>query len=422
MTFLAPWALGIAGLASLVTVLLHLVARQRPAAYLLPTARFIPDRRSLVSRVATRPRDLLLLLVRLLLLLSAGAAFARPVLTPRRAPLARIVLLDRSAAVADPREGLARVQALQRDGVPTQVVVFDSVARAPVSSAAGLDSLVRAEQPARARGSLSVALIAARRAGVTLGTSSDSVALVLVSPVAASEVDAALDSVRAQWPGAVQVERVRARADSAGAIRLERALAGDDPLRPALAHVVTGNGSRATRIVRGVASSADSAFARVGGTVVQWDSVPGRASANALVMGDDVVVATLGRAPLNVQGRTLARWSDGAPAAVEQEVGSGCIRRVAVGVPAAGDLPLRGSFQRIVRGLAAPCGATPAEVALDAAALARLAGPRVLASGRALAGDAALPPSRIVPWLLALAIALALAELALRRQTARENE
>ena len=37
MSFLAPWALAIAGIGALATVLLHLVARSRPAAYLLPT-------------------------------------------------------------------------------------------------------------------------------------------------------------------------------------------------------------------------------------------------------------------------------------------------------------------------------------------------------------------------------------------------
>ena len=54
MSFLAPWALAIGGLAAAGAVLLHLVAQQRPAAYLLPTARFIPDRRTLVRRIANR--------------------------------------------------------------------------------------------------------------------------------------------------------------------------------------------------------------------------------------------------------------------------------------------------------------------------------------------------------------------------------
>ena len=99
MIFLAPWAFVIGALAAAGAVVLHLVAQQRPAAYLLPTARFIPDQRTLVSRVATRPRDLLLLALRALLLLCAGAAFARPVLTPARGTVAHIVLLDRSRAV-----------------------------------------------------------------------------------------------------------------------------------------------------------------------------------------------------------------------------------------------------------------------------------------------------------------------------------
>src|ERR1700736_5693445 len=110
MTFLAPWAFGIGVIAAAGMVLLHLIARQRPAAYLLPTTRFIPDRHSLVSRVATRPRDLLLLALRVLLLLVAGAAFARPVLTPTRGAVARVVLLDQSRAVADAPAAVARAR------------------------------------------------------------------------------------------------------------------------------------------------------------------------------------------------------------------------------------------------------------------------------------------------------------------------
>ena len=76
MTFLAPWALIVGGLAAGGVVLLHLVARQRPAAYLLPTTRFLPDRRTLVSRIASRPHDLMLLALRTALVLAASAAFA----------------------------------------------------------------------------------------------------------------------------------------------------------------------------------------------------------------------------------------------------------------------------------------------------------------------------------------------------------
>jgi hypothetical protein len=97
MTFLAPWAMALGAAGALGVVVLHLVARQRPAAYLLPTARFVPDRQALVSRAISRPHDLPLLLLRVMLLLCAGAAFARPVFESRRTTRARIVLLDRSA-------------------------------------------------------------------------------------------------------------------------------------------------------------------------------------------------------------------------------------------------------------------------------------------------------------------------------------
>ena len=127
MTFLAPWALVAGALAAVGLMVLHLVARQRPAAYPLPTARFVPDRRTLVSRMSRRPRDLLLLLIRVLLVLSAAAAFARPVLTPRRNSVLRVLLVDRSAAVADFAEVLQRAREITSDGVPTRVLAFDSV-------------------------------------------------------------------------------------------------------------------------------------------------------------------------------------------------------------------------------------------------------------------------------------------------------
>src|SRR3954462_14943259 len=109
MTFLAPWALAAGAVGALGMVLLHLVAWQRPAAYVLPTTRFIPDQRTVVSRAATRPRDVLLLLLRVLTLLAAAAAFARPVLTPVRGTKAVIVLVDQSRSVADSSDVARRV-------------------------------------------------------------------------------------------------------------------------------------------------------------------------------------------------------------------------------------------------------------------------------------------------------------------------
>ena len=413
MIFLAPWALVVGGLAAAGAVLLHLVARQRPAAYLFPTTRFIPDRRTLVSRVARRPRDLALLALRVLLLLSAAAAFARPVLVPSRAVRARLILLDRSRAVENPAQAVARARTLVAAGVPTRLVTFDSGAALARDAGRTLDSLAVDSSRSAAIGSISAALVAARRVAPSIAANADSVELVLLSPVSAAELDAATDSVRAQWPGRLELVRLPARGDSAGVWSLERGLDADDPLGPALRGARVAAAPMAVRLRRTPASAADSALARAGGAVVQWDTAAAPAGPAALAMGDDVVVATMGRRTLPVGGRVLARWSDGSPAASEQPLGAGCLRRVAVGIPLAGDLPLRPAFQRIVRGLVAPCGGGAGSPPADAASVARLVGAGGPAPAGALSGDAP-HPSPLVPWLLGLALACALGELLVR--------
>jgi hypothetical protein len=419
VSFLAPWALVIGGLAAAGAVLLHLVAQQRPAAYLLPTARFIPDRRTLVRRIATRPRDLWLLALRVLLLLSAAAAFARPVVTARRGSRARIVLLDRSVAVGSSADAVGRVRALLADGVPTQVILFDTTATLASDAAAALDSAARAT-PVATPGSLSAALVAARRRATPMAADADSVELVLVSPVTAAELDAAFDSVRAQWPGAITLWRVGARTDSASGWSLERALPSDDVLAPALSGGRIAPTPTAVRLRRAALDARDSAYARAGGTVVHWDTVGASPySANAIAMGDDVVVATVGRAVLSDRSQVVARWADGTPAAVQRPLGEGCVRRIGVGVPIAGDLPLRPGFQRLVRGLMAPCHVAGAAALAPAAVLTRLSGQGAAARGGALTGDSRRP-TPLVPWLLGLALLCAVAELAVRARTRRE--
>ena len=421
MSFLAPWALVAGVLAAVGAVLLHLVARQRPAAYLLPTARFIPDRRSLVARLATRPRDLGLLALRVLLLVSAAAAFARPVLAPRRAPLARIVLLDRSAAVARPTEALARARALLADGAPMQLVIFGERAVLAPDAAMLLDSLARDSSRGAGIGSITAALVAARRAAGPLARQADSVELLIISPVAAAQLDAATDSVRARWPGRISLMRVAGAPDSAANWTLERAVGMEDPLAPALARVRVAASPTAVRLRRGPLDAGDSAYARGGGAVVQWDvadTAPPRAT--ALLIGDDVVVATLAREPVLLPGRVVARWSDGAPAAVESALGGGCVRHVGIGVPLAGDLPLRPSFQRAVAALMSVCGGASSGFGrpADSAVVARLTGASSLASGAALSMDSRASP--LVPWLLGLALACALAELAVRARGSKD--
>ncbi|MDB4881246.1 MAG: hypothetical protein JWL95_12 [Gemmatimonadetes bacterium] len=411
MSFLAPWAFAVAGMAAMGMVLLHLVARQRPAAYVLPTTRFIPDQRTLVSRAATRPRDLLLLALRVLLLLSVGAAFARPVLTPRHGAMARVVLIDRSRAVANAPDAIAKAQSVANDGVPTTLIAFDSM---PILiSATTLDSLAGATRT-DALGSLSAALIAARRASGALAERADSIQLVLVSPVAASEIDFATRRLRAEWPGAIRVERVGMRADSSAPWTLDPRLSADDQLGPALASL-PGKATAVTHLVRNTPSPADSAFARDGGTVVRWDSTAAaRPLAEGLAVGDEVIVAALGRRAVPGVGKAIARWADGSVAATEATVGKGCIRDIGVTIPVAGDIALHPPFQHIVRTLLTPCGLVVAERAADSTTIAWLTGSSRSAAHAALLRGKNEQPSPLAPWLLGLAILLALAELAVR--------
>ena len=416
MTFLAPWALAIGVMSALGVVFLHLVAQTRPAAYMLPTARFIPDQRSLVSRVASRPRDLVLLLLRVLLLLVASAAFARPVLIPSRGTVGHIVLVDRSRAAADVAEEVRTARALVPSGAPLVLIAFDSM---PVVLGGSRWDSLAALKRSDARGSLTAALVAARRSSVALSELVDSVQLHVVSPLSRWELDAGTTLARASWPGAIDMQRTSLRADSAVATwRMSRPIPVSDPLGPSMATMTPSVAGQLSQLSRGSLSAADSLFVHSGGTVVHWDSGgTTRTAAEGLAVGDDVIVATLGRMPVPSRGRVVARWADGAPAAVEERIGSGCRRSVGVRVPAAGDLPLQPSFQRIARGLLAPCGFAGAEVGSDSSVMAAMVGSSHggLASARALraTGD---HPSPLARWLLLAALLLALAELALRNR------
>lgn len=422
MSFLAPWAFVIGAFSAAGALFLHLVARQRPAAYLLPTTRFIPDQRTLVSRIATRPRDLLLLMLRMLLLLCAGAAFARPVLTPARGTVAHIVLLDRSRAVASASDASARARTLVPDGAPLAVIAFDTVPS--ILARLDWDSLAHAAR-SQSVGSLSAALIAARRAGEALAERADSVQLHIVSPFAASEFDSATFRARAGWPGAIRIEQLPVRSDTAAGWRLDRALPVSDQLGPALASVSSGtprSNEKVTRVIRGAPTTADSAFARGGGTVVRWDtSASPRVAAEGLAAGDDVIVAALGRLALSRKGRVVARWEDGTRAAVEESVGAGCMRIVGVVLPAAGDIALHPPFQRIARGLIAPCGRGVADVAADSSQIRMIAGQSQRSAPAASLRSGGQRPSPLARWLLGAALILAIAELVVRARAAPET-
>jgi hypothetical protein len=112
----------------------------------------------------------------------------------------------------------------------------------------------------------------------------------------------------------------------------------------------------------------------------------------------------------------VAWWADGTPAATEVSSGSGCIRHVAVPVPAAGDLVLRASFVGLTRVLVAPCGG---ERRLAPVPGNRLVGRPAATAGPALARAPGGSHRDLAPWLLGAALLLGLVELGLRRAERR---
>ena len=177
MTFLAPgFLIAAAGVVAGIVVL-HFIVTREPTVFRLPTARFAPQVETRERSHALEPRHLLLLLLRVAAVLAVGAALARPVLAPGRTSLTRIVLLDRSRAVANPREAADSARRLLRPG--DVLIGFDSVA---VELPDGPDSLAAwARGPSRGR--LGTALIAGLRAASRHRDRTDSIELVLISPM-----------------------------------------------------------------------------------------------------------------------------------------------------------------------------------------------------------------------------------------------
>lgn len=449
MSWLLPWALGAAVAAAIGITLLHLLARDRPPRWLLPTARFVAPGTARATRRARTPRDLPLLLVRALALLLAGAAFAAPVLHPEGGTVAQVQVLD----LGDPRRTAAAVdtaRARRREG--DRLVVIDTTVRiVPAGSEeAVLDSL-HAPDPARAamdsgpaharidgganRPTLTAALIAAVRAAALLPPQADSASLVMIAPTGAH--DAALAAARPAWPGRITVLdaavddaavadstqardtllRAAARGPAGDAIVAAARLAG-------AAYVASGArpGTASTLVVRDAVTAADSAWAAEGGTLVWWPAdtagaglvpVARRDTVGGIVVDGGAALFTTVRSHAPPAGEAVARWIDGVPAITQQVHGDGCIRTAAVAVPVAGDVTLRPAFQEALQSLMRRCGSAP-PVPIADSTRALLAGGGALARAGALRASSSRSP--LTPWLLASALALLLlAEPLLRR-------
>jgi hypothetical protein len=127
VTFITPGFLFAALAVAAGIVALHFIVTRQPRAAILPTARFVPDSPATAIVRDARPNDLLLMLLRVLIVLAAGAALARPIIKPSRQPVGRVFVVDVSRSSASTRQAIDSVRALYREG--DAIVEFASAAR-----------------------------------------------------------------------------------------------------------------------------------------------------------------------------------------------------------------------------------------------------------------------------------------------------
>lgn len=398
MSFVAPLWLAVAAMAAAGVIAAHLFSTNVPPMQVMPTVRFIPQGAPMPVLRTRRISDVALLLLRLLAVALLGLALAGAHV-PRTGP-SRVVVVDASRAV--PAVGTGRAS----EDAGAIYVAFDSAAR--VVNGAVLDTL----SPFHARGSLSAGIVAAHRAIAHVTAGRRDIELVIVSPVVREEVDSATARLIALWDGPVRITRVPGAQPPLPASFQIRAL-GDDPV---VASLATSHppGPVGVRIVRTAVTSADSIWAREGRVVVAWPALATSAgeageAVNGFASGSHTIVGNFTRTRAPANGRVIARWIDGAPAATEIPLSAGCIRDVAISVDPLGDLALRDSFRGFVRSLLEPCGgARDFTVVPDSAIL-----PRVR---HAAAGVAPGTPSRLPLLFAFLALLALLTEQLVRRQ------
>ncbi|WP_396215267.1 BatA domain-containing protein [Gemmatimonas sp.] len=367
LSFAVPWVFGVAVAAAAVVFGLHLLSARTPPVLMLPTARFVPggDARA----VARQPRlnDLLLLMLRVLALLCAGAAIAGVQWSTTRASRLRLVVADEGMTdTVAWRDSVQR--ALADDDVLVAAHLVGGVSRDPGAA------LVSATAQ-------SAALLAAHR-------SLSTVELTVVLDSSAATL-AGFAAWRSQWPGAVRVatpggSRATAPVANALPVRVTGASDRDDAVAAALSlGSGVGGGNRlavpVVMVQRGSAAS-NAATTREAtspaalqvawpsdGMPVSWtrrsrpDTVGAVVANGSALVGPWVRTAILRdsvRTLLDTSRtmRAVAWWSDGEVAAIERRVDNSCTREAAVVVPRGSDLLTSSSARGLLTALTGPCG------------------------------------------------------------------
>jgi hypothetical protein len=467
-TLAAPAFLLAGALAMLVPLALHLIRRRPPMRAPLPTARFLVEDPRNAVRVS-RPTDLRLLALRMLLLLLLGLGLARPAWIPAPQGTSMVVLLDHGAAMRNAGWNAAVTEArrslLDADGTARgELVLFDTAAvrvpRARVTERL-FDSLLAVVPPA-VTADYAAALRALPAAAREL-RGADSVRVRMISALADAGWSAGLAPLRrAAWPGALDLARIPGTLqppDSAapaanltsgtlGAPRggfVATALAavgmegprvspsGALPAAPASVYVVLDAPSAAVaaQLLERVRAGATLVVTPGGVIEPLRASLPWTGGVGIVRGGGgmwfDAETQLAGAAGRVVAGgpaegaRTVAAWDDGRPAATAKRLGSGCVVFVGTELEG-GELPYQAAYPAALARLARGCGATagtadPRPLDPGAIAILRGRGPAAVAASAVGAAEAGIALGR---WVLAAALLVALIEtfLAYRRRTA----
>jgi hypothetical protein len=468
ITFGAPAFLAAGAVAALVPLALHLIRRRPPSRVALPTERFLaPDPRTSVR--LGHPTDVVLLVLRMLLLLLAGAALARPVWRPAARGTASVVLLDRGAAMSGgdawPRAVATARQRLlgPRGEALGALVLFDSAATVvpPGRVTSPLFDSLAAARPASAPGQYAAAL---RAIPVAVGglRAADSVRVALVTrprwsgwsdglgPLRASILPASLELIDLpdldSGDDEIQPENVRALEAIYYSAALERISFTSTGLEAAgwrVRRAAPSPGLRDSARLIVVASAVPAGMqdelrrsAESGATVLVTasgsslrDLVPWTGTMRSERDGGGIWLASgahASGAAMRVTGdavrgaRVIAAWDDGRPAAAARRLGRGCVVFVATDLDR-GEITLDPGYPRLLDGLARGCEASGDAIApnapLDAGARAVLRGngPRVVAARTVPGWGGGVPLGR---WAMGLALIVALVEtfLAYRRK------
>lgn len=432
--FAAPWIFGVALAAALTITALHFLSVRQPRVLLLPTARFVPERDARAVARQAKPSDLLLLLLRVMALLAAGAALAGARCGAHGARTAQLIVID-AASRADSAALLLR--AVSANGVADRA--DDSVDDAEPPVVLWVNGV--SDDPG-------VAIAAAIRESARQAQVNPSLATLSLTVVMPDIVRSrrGWDAWRDQWPARIRVVHpVLAGATDTSAVArsaVGRVRVVTAATIPGVDVVTAAFASRGAIALRAFGADVDEVIVRrdtiedatnarvfvrwpVSGVPAGWRAAPPADSVGAVVAAGSALVAPWVRTALpptlSDSVRAIAWWSDGVAAAVERRRGTSCVREVAIAVPQGSDLLLSPAADGVLRALRAPCGGigVPAPHEPAGATGANAATSQASASRfRALdATSRSTQPVWLATALLSVALLALLAEQLVRRES-----